>query len=448
MSFLVEMKRRKVLRAAFFYMVMVWLLLQITDVVSSILDLPAWVAKLIFFILLGGLPIALILAWEFDLTSLGIYREKAQVKTGGNIVSGEDDNKKRNSNSRADDALGAIAGFWILFIGISLSVGAAVVIHLHEVRIVDREFDLVAQEVAHELGHLLQSDGDALRTIGALFVDNHQPDLDTFQRISEAVIAKHSEFRAIEWVPRVYDADREQFVSEMSGVYPGFQIKAFDPVGEEIPVEQHDMYFPVTYTVPKIGNESAIGFDLLSSPRRAEALGDAIRSGMTRQTKLLELVQAQRSGFLMFSPVFAGDEVPISQAERVARLRGFTLAVIDVRELVTNAIATSPAATNFLGEITVFDADTDSTVPLIRIDNSKGSELSDLTHALAPIDAGFGLKCLVKLRPTRALMVSKFSSEHYIVGGVGVLLAILCAMLIRAILTAREMPARRQFDGF
>ena len=70
------MKRRKVLRAAFFYLVMSWLLLQIVDVVGPILDLQAWVAKLIFFLLLGGLPIALFLSWEFDLTRLGIYREQ------------------------------------------------------------------------------------------------------------------------------------------------------------------------------------------------------------------------------------------------------------------------------------------------------------------------------------------------------------------------------------
>ena len=90
MSLLVEMKRRKVLNAAFVYGVMAWLVLQITDVVSPILDLPAWVAKLVLFLLLGGLPIMLVLAWQFDLTSLGIYREKPWQQNGGDAASGED----------------------------------------------------------------------------------------------------------------------------------------------------------------------------------------------------------------------------------------------------------------------------------------------------------------------------------------------------------------------
>ena len=433
MSFVVEMKRRKVLRAAFVYMIMSWVLLQITDVVGPILDLPAWVAKLVFFLLLGGLPIALIFAWEFDLTSLGIYREKPLAKSGGRLTPGGD-------NNEVNRAVSLVASILVMFIGIGLSVGAAAVIHLHEARAIDRHFDLVAQEIAHELGHQLESDSAVLRTLGALFVDNHQPDLDTFRHLSETVIAEHDEIRAIEWVPLVTDADRGPFVNEMRTVYPGFEIKAFGANGEEIRPEQRDIYFPVTYAVPKIGNENAIGFDLLSNPDRAAVLRDAVLSGTTRQTKPLELVQTHTAGFLMFNPVFIDDEVPVSQAARFAKLRGFTLAVIDARTIVTNAVTTTPGATNFLGEIAIYEAEADSDVPLIRIDTSNGAELSGSTLAVAVIDAGFGLKCMVELRPTRALMVEKFSSEHYIIGGIGILLSIVCAIIINTVLTAAEMP--------
>jgi CHASE1-domain containing sensor protein len=432
-SFFVEMKRRKVLRAAFVYMVMSWLLLQITDVVGPILDLPAWVAKLIFFLLLGGLPIALILAWEFDLTSLGIYREIPLSDSGGGVTAGEGSNEVSRAAS-------LVASVWVLFIGIGLSVGAAAVIHLHEARMIDRQFDLVAEEIAHELGHQLKSNNEVLRTLGALFVNNHQPRLDTFRHLAETVLAEHDEIRAIEWVPLVIDADRGPFIDEMRKVYPGFEIKAFDAGGEEIRPEQRDMYFPVTYTVPKIGNENDIGFDLLSNPDRAVALRDAIVSGKTRQTGPIELVQTDASGFLMFNPVFTDDEVPVSQAARLTGLRGFTLAVVDVRKLVTKVVTATPGATNFLGEITIYEAEANSEVPVVRIDSSNGADLSGSTLAAAVVDAGFGLKCLVQLRPTRAFMAGKFSSEHYIVGGIGILLAIICAVIIHTILTTAETP--------
>jgi CHASE1-domain containing sensor protein len=435
MSFVVEMKRRKVIRATFLYMVMSWLILQITDVVSPILDLPTWVSKLIFFLLLGGLPITLILAWQFDLTSFGIFREKPLAKSNSSTNPGDSSSRRKVNN-----AVSFIACAWVLLIGTGLSVGAAAVIHLHEVRMVERQFDMVAQEIAHELGHHLRSDSEALRTLGALFIGNSQPELKTFQHLAEAVIAEHDEIRAIEWVPRIAEADRDPLIAEMREVYPGFEIKAFDPSGEEIRAEQRDIYFPVTYTVPKIGNEDAIGFDLLSNPDRAAVLRESISLGTTRQTRPIELVQTQAPGFLMFSPVFQDDEVPVSRASRLASLRGFTLAVIDVRNLVTKAVTTSPAAASFLGEIIVFDADVDSEVQVIQMDNSKGSALSGSTQAAAAIDAGFGLKCVVQLRPTRAMMVSMFSTEHYVVGGIGILLTIICAMIINAIFTARDMP--------
>ena len=434
MTFIVEMKRRKVLRAAFVYLVMSWLVLQITDVVAPILDLPAWVAKLIFFLLAGGLPIALVLAWEFDLTSLGIYREKPLVEPGLSSASpGE-------PNQDASRRLCLIASVWIMIIGTVLSVGAATVIHLHQARMIDRQFDLVAEEIAHELGHHLKADGQVLRTLGALFVDNRYPGLDTFQHLSETMIAEHEEIRAIEWVPLVTDVDREQFVNQMRDVYPGFELKAFDASGKEIPSEQRDVYFPVTYTVPKVGNENAIGFDLLSNPHRAATLRDAILSGKARQTGPIELVQTEATGFLMFNPVFMDDEVPVTQAARSADLRGFTLAVIDVQRLVMNAITATPGATNFLGEVIVYEADADYAVPVIQVDNGGASELSSFTRAMAVVDAGFGLKYRVELRPTRAMMVEMFSSEHYIVGAIGILLSMIFVAIINMVSTAREMP--------
>lgn len=69
------------------------------------------------------------------------------------------------------------------------------------------------------------------------------------------------------------------------------------------------------------------------------------------------------------------------------------------------------------------------------------ADLSGSTQAFAAIDAGFGLKCMVRLRPTRVMMVSMFSPSHYVVGGIGILLTVICAMIINAIFTARDIPS-------
>jgi hypothetical protein len=77
MSFYSELKRRNVLNVALFYLAVGWLMLQATDVLSSLLELPIWVGKLVIFILAMGLPVALILSWLYEMTPEGLKRDSA-----------------------------------------------------------------------------------------------------------------------------------------------------------------------------------------------------------------------------------------------------------------------------------------------------------------------------------------------------------------------------------
>jgi len=75
-GFLAELRRRKVFRVAIAYVLVAWVLLQIGDVVFDFLEVPVWAGKLLLVMLLLGLPVALVLAWAFELTPHGIQREK------------------------------------------------------------------------------------------------------------------------------------------------------------------------------------------------------------------------------------------------------------------------------------------------------------------------------------------------------------------------------------
>jgi TolB-like protein/Tfp pilus assembly protein PilF len=75
-QFLRELKRRNVFRVAIAYGVTTWLLLQLADVVLGNIGTPEWVFKAIFAVLAIGFPIALILAWAFELTPEGLKKEK------------------------------------------------------------------------------------------------------------------------------------------------------------------------------------------------------------------------------------------------------------------------------------------------------------------------------------------------------------------------------------
>ncbi len=71
-----ELKRRNVVRVAIAYAIAAWLLIEITATTFPILKLPEWSVTLVTVLVLIGFPLALILAWAFELTPEGIKLEK------------------------------------------------------------------------------------------------------------------------------------------------------------------------------------------------------------------------------------------------------------------------------------------------------------------------------------------------------------------------------------
>ena len=71
-----ELRRRNVVRVAIAYAITSWLILQLTDVLIPLLSLPEWVGKLVLLMLVVGFPLALFLAWAYELTPEGLKKEK------------------------------------------------------------------------------------------------------------------------------------------------------------------------------------------------------------------------------------------------------------------------------------------------------------------------------------------------------------------------------------
>lgn len=98
-----ELVRRQVFRVAATYAIVGWLLLQIVGLLAPNLGLPDWTVALVLVILAVGFPLAILLAWAFELTPQGAKR----------TVASED----RPSNPRLLDF--ALLGFLAVVIGIS-----------------------------------------------------------------------------------------------------------------------------------------------------------------------------------------------------------------------------------------------------------------------------------------------------------------------------------------
>src|SRR6186997_1809048 len=75
-NFFAELKRRNVYKVAVAYAVVSWLLIQIATQVFPFFEVPNWAVRLVVVLLALGFPVALILAWAFELTPQGIKRTK------------------------------------------------------------------------------------------------------------------------------------------------------------------------------------------------------------------------------------------------------------------------------------------------------------------------------------------------------------------------------------
>ena len=96
-----ELKRRHVIRVAGIYTVVGWVLLQLANMLESAIGLPEWFDGMVVAALLIGFPIALVLAWAFEMTPDGVKRAQS---AGGDVDS--------VSSSRLDVAI--VAGLVVL----------------------------------------------------------------------------------------------------------------------------------------------------------------------------------------------------------------------------------------------------------------------------------------------------------------------------------------------
>jgi TolB-like protein len=75
--FLAELRRRRVYRVAVVYAVVAFVIWQAAEIAFPALNLPEWTLTFVVVATLLGFPIALVLAWAFDITPQGVKRAEA-----------------------------------------------------------------------------------------------------------------------------------------------------------------------------------------------------------------------------------------------------------------------------------------------------------------------------------------------------------------------------------
>jgi TolB-like protein/Tfp pilus assembly protein PilF len=78
MSFLGEIKRRKIFQVAAVYAIVAWLVVQVADVTLPAFEAPPWILQVFILFMVLGFPITLVISWAFNLTAEGLVRDQGR----------------------------------------------------------------------------------------------------------------------------------------------------------------------------------------------------------------------------------------------------------------------------------------------------------------------------------------------------------------------------------
>lgn len=309
------------------------------------------------------------------------------------------------------------------------------------------QVDQLAESASADLRSSLAQHAEALEGLRGLFEASDEVEPQEFTTFAAGPLARAPHLQAMSWNAAVPAADLAAF-EDAQRVRPGlagFTVTERDANGDLVPVTGRDEYVVVTYIEPLATNAAALGFDIASNPVRAEAVVAARDTGVPTGTAPIDLVQESgtQKGMLALLPVFVGGGDPGDVAGRRAALRGFTVGVYRLGDLLADtfrgpqwasvAIRLVDVTAASDEEIAVLDTRRPGTVDAATPEANRSTS--------EPIDV-YGRQWALEVTPTSGPLAasSHEMAPGYLIGGL-LVIGLLEAFVL--LLTGMERQARR-----
>lgn len=228
----------------------------------------------------------------------------------------------------------------VLLLGIVLTLVFFNTVQRQEQARVQAEFERQANTYVAAIQKSIERNLEVLASIGGLYTASQDVSRQDFREFVKGPLSDHNDIQALEWIPRVTDAERASYEEGAQDWFAGFQFSARKVQGQMERAPHRAEYFPVYYVEPLRGNEAAIGFDMASNPARLEALERARDTGEMVATGRITLVQetGEQNGFLIFQPIYRNDVPHETLEERRENLSGYALGVFRIGDMVEAAL--------------------------------------------------------------------------------------------------------------
>jgi PAS domain S-box-containing protein len=212
------------------------------------------------------------------------------------------------------------------------------------------------------------------------------------------------------------------------------------------PAGDRPVYGPLTYIAPASDdNLTAMGYDSMSEPVRANAMFQARDSGTLAMTGRLVLRVDQgrpaAPGFIMYLPVYAGSEPPGTLAERRERLLGWVSAGFRVADMMSSLYGEAPSGL----EVRLHDGtSTGNQTLMYRSDaRARGADSPDARLALPQFDAQEYIAFGGRTWTLRVRALPDFVERHQrdtssVILVAGAVLSLLLGLVVRQLVTQRQ----------
>lgn len=129
----------------------------------------------------------------------------------------------------------------VIFLGIAISVAGLLTTRSHFAREAEGEFHALAAERLLVLGKALDRHLGTLQSIKAFYAASNDVERDGFHVFVEQVNSQFSGIQALEWIPRIPQAERAAYEQRARAEgHPDFRITERDPSGGMVPARVRD----------------------------------------------------------------------------------------------------------------------------------------------------------------------------------------------------------------
>ena len=224
----------------------------------------------------------------------------------------------------------------MLCCGVVLSVVAFLVVQNWERSRVQNEFERRAGIRSASLQRSINAYLEVLHSIVPLYTSSREINRQEFRLFAGRFLARHRDVLALEWIPRVADAERAACESEAQKEgCKGFQISKRDRAGNVQREDERKEYFPVYFEESRRGNPRSLGLDLASDAACLQAVEKATDTGavavvritMTRKT-------GDEFGFRALLAVYKNDARCDTPEARRQNLKGLVAIVFGLSDML------------------------------------------------------------------------------------------------------------------